>query len=107
MASGLRRGGEIAATKGRNDSALTSEDAMRRPHTREQRTTIINGILCFVLILAMLQLWLLTATVNAYMGGDAAIVWPAAAASLVCVAFNYPLFRYLREMERPAGMSAN
>jgi hypothetical protein len=80
---------------------------MRRPHTREQRTTIINGILCFVLILAMLQLWLLTATVNAYMGGDAGIVWPAAAASLVCVAFNYPLFRYLREMERPTGLSAN
>ena len=78
---------------------------MRRPHTREQRTIILNGILCFVLILAMLQLWLLTATVNAYTGGDSAIVWPAAAASLVCVAFNYPLFRYLREMERPAGLS--
>jgi type IV secretory pathway TrbD component len=88
-------------------TVLTGEDAMRRPHTREQRTTIINGILCFVLILAMLQLWLLTATVNAYMGGDGAIVWPAAAASLVCVAFNYPLFRYLREMERPTGMPAN
>ena len=55
----------------------------------------------------MLQLWLLTATVNAYIGGDAAIVWPAAAASLVCVAFNYPLFRYLREMERPTGLSAH
>jgi type IV secretory pathway TrbD component len=79
---------------------------MRRSHTREQRTIIINGILCFVLILAMLQLWLLTATVNAYMGGDSAIVWPAAAASLVCVALNYPLFRYLRDMERPAGLSA-
>ena len=80
---------------------------MRRPHTREQRTTIINGILCFVLILAMLQLWLLTATVNACMGGDGAIVWPAAAASLICVAFNYPLYRYLREMERPTGLLAH
>ena len=80
---------------------------MRQPHTREQRTTIINGILCFVLILAVLQLWLLTATVNAYMGGESAVVWPAAAASLVCAALNYPLFRYLREMERPTRLSAH
>ena len=80
---------------------------MRRTHTREQRTTILNGILCFVLILAMLQLWLLTATVNAYVGGDAATVWPATAASLVCVGLNYPLFRYLREMDRPGQLTAN
>ena len=80
---------------------------MRRPYTREQRTTILNGILCFVLILAMLQLWLLTATVNAYLGGDAGVIWPAAAASLVCVALNYPLFRYLRDMDRPARLTAN
>ena len=78
---------------------------MRGSHTREQRTTILNGILCFVLILAILQLWLLTATVNAYVGGDAVILWPAAAASLVCVGLNYPLFRDLREMERLAGLT--
>jgi type IV secretory pathway TrbD component len=79
---------------------------MRRPFTRSQRTTILNGILCLVLILAVLQLWLLTATVNACIGGDGAIVWPAAVASLVCAAFNYPLFRYLRETERAAGLAA-
>ncbi len=77
---------------------------MRRPHTRAQRTTILNGILCLVLILAVLQLWLLTATVNACLGGDGAVVWPAAAASLVCAAVNYALFRYLRDAERPAGV---
>lgn len=80
---------------------------MRQPHTRQQRTTIINGILCFVLILAILQLWLLTTTVNAYMGGESAVVWPAAVASLVCAGLNYPLFRYLREMERPARLSSH
>ena len=40
--------------------------------------TIVYGMLAFVLILVVLQLWLLTATMNAYLGGDDAVVWPAA-----------------------------
>jgi Family of unknown function (DUF6755) len=53
-----------------------------------------------VLILVVLQLWLLTATMNAYLGGDEAIVWPAAAVSLVCFALNAGLLWYLYAMER-------
>src|SRR5947209_6033914 len=45
-------------------------DDMRRPFTREQRTTVVSGILCLVLILVVLQLWLLMATMNAHLGGD-------------------------------------
>ncbi|HXU36576.1 MAG TPA: DUF6755 family protein [Blastocatellia bacterium] len=73
---------------------------MRRRYTREQKTTIVYGILCLVLILVVLQLWLLTATMNAYLGGDDAIVWPAAAVSLVCFALNAGLLWYLYAMER-------
>ena len=54
----------------------------------------------FVLIVVVLQLWLLTATMNAWLGGDDAIVWPAAAASGACLALNIGLFRYLVRMER-------
>jgi len=53
----------------------------RRPFAREQRTTIVYGMLGFVLIIVILQLWLLTATMNAYLGGDDSVVWPAAIAS--------------------------
>jgi len=73
---------------------------MRRRYTREQKTTIVYGILCMVLILVVLQLWLLTATMNAYLGGDDAIVWPAAAVSFVCFALNAGLLWYLYAMER-------
>ena len=73
---------------------------MRRRYTREQKTTIVYGILCLVLILVVLQLWLLTATMNAYLGGDDAIVWPAAAVSLVCFTLNAGLLWYLYAMER-------
>jgi hypothetical protein len=79
---------------------------MRRPTTRAQRAVILNGILSLVLILAMLQLWLLTATVNACLGGDGAVVWPAAGASLVCAAVNYLLFRSLREADRSERLPA-
>ena len=57
--------------------------------------TIVNGMLAFVVLIVILQLWLLTASVNASLGGDRAIVAPAAAASLVCFASNVGLLRYL------------
>jgi len=74
--------------------------AVRRPFTREQRTTIVYGMLAFVLILVVLQLWLLTATMNAYLGGDDSVVWPAAGASLICLLLNLGLLRYLGRLTR-------
>lgn len=67
----------------------------RRSFTRRQRTTVVYGILGFVLMLAVLQLWLLTATMNAWLGGDSSVVWPAFAASAACLALNLGLLRYL------------
>jgi hypothetical protein len=74
--------------------------AVKRPFTREQRTTIVYGMLTFVLMLVVLQLWLLTATMNAYLGGDESVVLPAAGASLVCLLLNGGLLRYLYYIER-------
>jgi hypothetical protein len=73
---------------------------VRRPFTRQQRTTIINGMLAFVLVLVVLQLWLLTATMNAYLGGDESVIWPAAGASLLCLLLNAGLLRYLYQLDR-------
>jgi hypothetical protein len=67
---------------------------------REQRTTIIDGVLCLVLLLVVLQLWLLTATMNAALGGDESVIWPAALASLACFAVNLGLLRNLTLAER-------
>jgi hypothetical protein len=52
-----------------------------------------------VLILVVLQLWLLTATMNAYLGGDESVIWPATGASVACLALNVGLLRYLRRLE--------
>jgi hypothetical protein len=72
----------------------------RRPFTRDQRMTIINGMLVFVLIVVVLQLWLLTASMNAWLGGDESIVWPGFAVSVGGLALNAGLFGYLRRLER-------
>jgi hypothetical protein len=73
---------------------------MRRPFTREQRTTVINGMLAFVVMLVVLQLWLLSATMNAYLGGDESVIWPAAGASMACLLLNAGLLRYLYVLDR-------
>lgn len=72
----------------------------QRPMPRSQRTTIVYGMLAFVLVLVVCQLWLLTATMNAYLGGDTSVIWPAAIASLACFGLNVGLLYYLYAMER-------
>jgi hypothetical protein len=74
--------------------------AVNRPFSREQRATIVYGMLAFVLMLVILQLWLLTATMNAYLGGDETAIWPAAGVSLLCLLLNVGLWRYLQRMEQ-------
>lgn len=72
---------------------------MKKTFTREQRTTTVNGVLCVLLILVILQLWLLTATMNAFLGGDESIILPAALASLVCFLLNVGLLWHLYRLE--------
>jgi hypothetical protein len=62
--------------------------------------TIASGILAIVVIIIILQLWLFTATMNAFLGGDSAVLLPAAVASLVCLLLNVGLLWYLYELER-------
>lgn len=70
------------------------------PPPRAQRLSVVYAILVLVLILVVMQLWLLTATMNAFLGGNHAIVWPAAAASLLCLGLNAGLMRYLVLLDR-------
>jgi hypothetical protein len=71
--------------------------------TRRQKDTIYAGMFCVAGLLVVLQLWLLTATMNASLGGDDSVVWPAAAASLGCLVVNLWLLRRLVYLERPWG----
>ncbi len=67
---------------------------------RSQRMTIALGILCLVGIIVILQLWLFTATMEAYLGGSNSVALPALAASVVCLLLNVGLFHYFRNLDR-------
>ena len=73
---------------------------MRPILTRRQKDTIFAGIFGVVALLVVLQLWLLTATMNAFLGGDDSVVRPAALASLACLAVNLWLLRRLVYLQR-------
>ncbi len=66
---------------------------------RSQRSTIVTGMLVFVALIVVLQLWLLVATMNAFLAGEAGIVVPAAGVSLVCLGLNLGLLVYLYRLE--------
>ncbi|HMQ34455.1 MAG TPA: hypothetical protein PKD53_27210 [Chloroflexaceae bacterium] len=67
--------------------------------SRAQRTTIVTGILWFVGLIAVLQLWLFVASVNAFLGGDSAILLPVGLVSLGCLGLNLGLLYYVYELD--------
>lgn len=71
----------------------------KRNLSREQKLTIVHGILAVVLTILILQLWLFTATMEAYLGGDHAILLPAALSSLICLGLNAGLMWYIYQLD--------
>lgn len=67
---------------------------------RKQIVSVVYAILAIVLLLVVMQLWLLTATMNAFLGGNHSVVWPAAGASLICLGLNVGLLRYLVRLDK-------
>lgn len=66
-----------------------------------QRMVVANAIQSTVLIIVVLQLWLLTATMEQYLGGDTAIIVPAAVASIGCFGLIFGLlYFYRRKLDR-------
>lgn len=68
--------------------------------SRQQKATIVYGILAIVLMIVILQLWLLTATMNAYLAGQERVILPALLASVVCFGLNAGLLWYLYGLDR-------
>jgi hypothetical protein len=66
---------------------------------RAQRMPIVNAMLVFVVLIVILQFWLLTATMNAYLGGDTGTLVPSALGSLACLGLNAGLLWYLFRLD--------
>ena len=69
-----------------------------RPSLVARRITVVYGITAFILVLVIGQIWLVTATVNSFLGGNVEIVLPAASASVVSFLLNLGLLRFLNRV---------
>lgn len=73
---------------------------MKKYFTRAQKMVIVQGILCFVLVIDIIQLWLITATMNSYLGGDSGVPIPAFIASAICLLLNLGLLKFIYNLDR-------
>ncbi len=69
---------------------------------RTQGTTLFSAILVLVATTVILQLWLLTFSMEALLRGNDSTLAPAAVASSVLLALNAGLLRYVFRFDREA-----
>jgi hypothetical protein len=68
--------------------------------TRSQGTTLFAAILVFVASAVVLQLWLLTVSMEALLGGEYKTLIPAAVGSTLLLLMNAGLLRYVFRFDR-------
>ena len=68
--------------------------------TRQQGSVLFSGILILIGTLVIIQLWLLTAALEALLARETAVLAPAAIASLVLFLINAGLLVYVVSFDR-------
>jgi len=68
--------------------------------TRQQGTVLFTGILFLVATTVVIQLWLLTVSMEALLSGAMRTLVPAAAASTILLCINAGLLRYVFRFDR-------
>jgi hypothetical protein len=63
---------------------------------RRQQKTILAIVMAFLAVILLGQLWLLVGVLEAYMGEDAHVGFPAALASGLCFLTSIWLLRFVR-----------
>jgi len=62
--------------------------------------TVIDGALALIVILLIVQMWLLTATLESYLAGEGGAALPAAAVSALLFAGCGGLYRFIVRIDR-------
>lgn len=74
---------------------------MEPPRPPERRgLTAIDGALCLIAILLIVQMWLLTATLESFLAGHLEGVLPAAAVSGLLLLACFGLYRFIHGVDR-------
>ena len=81
---------------------LVSRSEMNKHNSRHQYFFFIVGALALTVVLLMVQMWLLTASLEAYLSGDRNSAVPGAVFSGLLFAGNLGLYIFVRKLERRA-----
>lgn len=74
---------------------------MRPPApVRRRRRVAIDAALLFVVLLLMVQMWLLTATLESYLAGHHDVALPGLLSSLVLFAASFAIYRLVVRLDR-------
>lgn len=74
----------------------------RPPLPRRSRRTAIDGAIALIAILLIVQMWLLTAALEAYLGGRVETALPAAIVSGLLFAAAIALYLFIDRLDREA-----
>ena len=71
--------------------------------SRQKRgLTAIDGSIALIVVLLMMQIWLLSATLDGYLSGHRGVALPGAIASGLCFAACAGLYLFVRRIESSA-----
>ena len=70
------------------------------PSLQRRGLTAIDAITALIVILLVIQVWLLSATLDAYLAGNTETALPGAIASGVLCAACFGMYRFVRQVDR-------
>jgi len=70
---------------------------------RRRRRVAIDAVMALVILVLMVQMWLLTATLETYLAGHHGVALPALASSLLLFGFCGFLYRLVIRIDRAGG----
>lgn len=76
------------------------------PRLRDQGLTLFSGILLLVGTVVIVQLWLVTAALEALLSGHTRVLIPAALASLALTGINGGLLFFVERLDRKIRKAA-
>jgi hypothetical protein len=71
---------------------------MISPELRKRSRTVVDAVIVLIVMVLVIQMWLLTATLESYLAGHHGAALPGAVISGVLAAIAVSLYRFMRRL---------
>ena len=76
---------------------------MIRDEIRKRQRTAIDAAILFIILLLILQMWLLTATLESYLAGHTEAALPGVIISAIILGACLALYRFISRLDRTSS----